>query len=97
VPAGARCHPPAIQLLARKRGEGKRKREALRSLKRHPIRVIYRTLTSSPGKQRNVTIHAPVRIGTPRLTWEQPARPAACYRTRYSIAAPWIRVRETKQ
>jgi transposase len=65
----ARSHPPAKQLIARKRSEGKEKREALRSLKRHLIRVIFRTLTAHPTKERNpITIHARVPLDTPCLT-----------------------------
>jgi transposase len=41
----ARVHPPAKAYLARRLTEGKTSREALRALKRHLIRVIYRTLT----------------------------------------------------
>jgi transposase len=41
-------HPPAIEYIARKTAEGKSKREATRCLKRHLIRVIYRTMMPSP-------------------------------------------------
>lgn len=41
----ARIHPPARAYLARRVAEGKTSREALRALKRHLIRVIYRILT----------------------------------------------------
>jgi transposase len=37
-------HPPAKALVARKRAEGKSWREALRALKRHLARVVFRTL-----------------------------------------------------
>ena len=40
----ARTHPPARAYLARKHAEGKRSKEALRCLKRHLARTIYRTL-----------------------------------------------------
>jgi transposase len=40
----ARMHPPARAYLARKQAEGKSRREALRCLKRHLARVVYRTL-----------------------------------------------------
>jgi transposase len=43
----SRIHPPAREFLARKRGEGKSNREALRCLKRHLIRRIWRLLTDS--------------------------------------------------
>jgi len=39
-----RIHPPAQVFLERKRQEGKGKREALRCLKRHLARVVYKTL-----------------------------------------------------
>jgi transposase len=40
----ARCHEPARVYLARKRGEGKGKKEALRCLKRQLARTVLRTL-----------------------------------------------------
>jgi transposase len=43
----ARVHPPAKAYLARRLTEGKTSREALRALKRHLIRIIYRTLTKT--------------------------------------------------
>jgi transposase len=39
-----RVHPPAIAYLARKEGEGKSRREALRCLKRQLARVVFRAL-----------------------------------------------------
>ena len=39
-----RCHPPARAYLARKEAEGKSRKEALRCLKRHLARSVYRTL-----------------------------------------------------
>lgn len=39
-----RRHPPAQAYLARKQAEGKTRKEALRCLKRHLARVVYRTL-----------------------------------------------------
>jgi transposase len=39
-----RCHPPARAYLARKEAEGKNRKEALRCLKRHLARTVYRTL-----------------------------------------------------
>jgi transposase len=43
-----RCHPPARAYLERKQAEGKTRKEALRCLKRHLARVVYRTLTNTP-------------------------------------------------
>jgi transposase len=40
----ARVHPPARDYLARRRTEGKTRREAIRALKRHIIRVLFRLL-----------------------------------------------------
>ena len=39
-------HPPARAYLARKQAEGKSRKEALRCLKRHLARTVYRTLTN---------------------------------------------------
>ena len=39
-----RMHPPAIDFINRKIAEGKTKKEAIRCLKRHLIRVIYREM-----------------------------------------------------
>jgi transposase len=39
-----RCHPPAVAYLARRQAEGKSRREAIRALKRHLARVVWRTL-----------------------------------------------------
>jgi transposase len=43
----SRVHPPARDFLARKRAEGKSTREALRSLKRHLARRVWRLLNDS--------------------------------------------------
>ena len=40
----ARMHPPAIAYVARKRAEGMSTREALRCLKRHIARTVFRTM-----------------------------------------------------
>jgi hypothetical protein len=40
----ARMHPPAIAYVARRRGEGLSMREALRCLKRHIARRVFRIL-----------------------------------------------------
>jgi transposase len=39
-----RCHPPAQDYVARRLGEGKTKREALRCLKRHLVRTVFNTM-----------------------------------------------------
>jgi transposase len=43
--AQARTHPPAQAYLARKRAEGKTWREAIRALKRHLARIVFRLLS----------------------------------------------------
>jgi len=43
--AQARTHPPARSFVARKRAEGKTWREAIRALKRHLARVVFRLLS----------------------------------------------------
>lgn len=40
-----RMHPPAQDYIARKIAEGKTKREAIRCLKRHLVRSVYKTMT----------------------------------------------------
>ncbi|MDP2181826.1 MAG: transposase [Actinomycetota bacterium] len=40
----ARMHPPAIAYMARKKSEGMSNREALRCLKRHISRVVFKTM-----------------------------------------------------
>jgi transposase len=44
-----RCHQPAKDYIARRISEGKTKREALRCLKRHLVRTIYNTMTTTSG------------------------------------------------
>jgi transposase len=45
----SRYHPPARDYLERKRAEGKRRREAIRCLKRLLIRAVYQSLKTSPA------------------------------------------------
>lgn len=60
-----RHHPPARAYLARKQAEEKNRREALRCLKRHLARTVYRTLT----EPENHTSPPPNRPAlTPALT-----------------------------
>jgi transposase len=44
----AQHHPPAKAFIARKRAEGKTRREAIRALKRHVARAVFRILVSPP-------------------------------------------------
>lgn len=46
-----RMHPPAQDYLARKRAEGKGTREALRCLKRHLARLVWRTLRAAEARR----------------------------------------------
>ena len=48
-----RVHPPAIDYLARKQAEGKSRIEALRCLKRHLARTIWRTMTTNTNAPAN--------------------------------------------
>jgi transposase len=59
----SRVHAPAKDYLARKRAEGKSTREALRCLKRHLIRQVWRLLNES-GIDRSMTT-ADSQRGTP--------------------------------
>ena len=47
-----RIHPPAREYMARRIAEGKTRREAMRALKRHLIRTIYRVLGGSRRSPR---------------------------------------------
>ena len=47
----ARVHPPARAYLARKEAEGKSRREALRCLKRHLARVVFRILKAIAARR----------------------------------------------
>ena len=60
-----RCYPPAREYLARKEGEGHSRKEALRCLKRHLARVVYRTLRAI-DEEKMTSTNAPVVV--PALT-----------------------------
>lgn len=60
-----RWHPPAQAYLARKECEGRSRKEALRCLKRHLARVVYRTLRALPEETMTST-NRPVLV--PALT-----------------------------
>jgi transposase len=60
-----RLHPPARAYLARKEAEGKSRREALRCLKRHLARTVYRTLRESEQQIPTSTIEP---VAAPALT-----------------------------
>lgn len=52
----SRIHAPAKEFLARKRAEGKTNREALRCLKRHLIRRVWRLLNDSERERSMKTV-----------------------------------------
>jgi transposase len=54
-----RVHAPAKTFMAKKMREGKSKREALRCLKRHLVRTIFRTLAGEPMQRSTTTEAAP--------------------------------------
>lgn len=58
-----RVHPPAREFLARKQAEGKSRREALRCLKRHLARRVWRLLVDSEREISKITVDA--QRGTP--------------------------------
>jgi transposase len=60
-----RSHPPARAYLARKEAEGKSRKEALRCLKRHLARTVYRTLATANEEKMTTPNHAAL---TPALT-----------------------------
>jgi len=61
----ARIYPPARAYLERKQAEGKSRREALRCLKRHLARTVYRTLRTMEARKMRSSLE-PVEI--PALT-----------------------------
>jgi transposase len=60
-----RAHPPARTYLARNEAEGKNRKEALRCLKRHLARTVYRALTAA--EQHTITPSTSAVL-TPALT-----------------------------
>ena len=54
-------HAPARAYLARKESAGHTRKEALRCLKRHLARTIYRTLTKLEQEQKTSTTR-PVKV-----------------------------------
>jgi transposase len=59
----ARIHPPARDYLARKQAEGKSRREALRCLKRHLTRVVFRILKAITARRQTTTPTPPIAAG----------------------------------
>ena len=52
-----RCHAQAREFLARKQAEGKTRKEALRCLKRHLARRVWRLLVDSERERATDTVH----------------------------------------
>lgn len=53
----ARMHPSAIAFIERKRAEGMSNREALRCLKRHIGRVLYKTMVRAEKARSTSVVH----------------------------------------
>lgn len=54
----ARMHPPAIAFMEKKRSEGMSNREALRCLKRHISRTVFKTMLRAEKKCTAEVVHA---------------------------------------
>ena len=54
----ARMYPPAIAFIERKRSEGMGNREALRCLKRHIGRTLFKTMLRSERARSTTVVHA---------------------------------------
>jgi transposase len=55
-----RIHPPAMRFLARKQAEGRTRLEALRSLKRHLARTVWKIMTTRQTKNFSPPAASPV-------------------------------------
>lgn len=65
----ARVHAPARAYLARRQADGSTRKEALRALKRHLVRHIYRLLSAPPANHdRSARIELDAAISVPCLT-----------------------------
>ena len=51
-----RCHQPAKDYIARRLAEGKTKREALRCLKRHLVRTVFKTMMNPTATALDVAV-----------------------------------------
>ena len=72
--AQARHHPPAQAFIARKRAEGTTWREALRALKRHLARVVFRLLVDDAAQLlqaawQDQSLTSPTHPGTAGLSF----------------------------
>jgi transposase len=62
-----RVHPPAREFLAKKQAEGKSRIEALRCLKRHLARRVWRLLIDSERERSMNTVHPQRDLPAPRI------------------------------
>jgi transposase len=62
-----RCHAPAREFLAKKQAEGKTRIEALRCLKRHLARRVWRLLLDAERGRSMNTVHTQRDLPTPQL------------------------------
>jgi transposase len=62
-----RCHAPAREFLARKQAEGKSRLEALRCLKRHLARRVWRLLLKSERERSINTVHTQRDLPGPQI------------------------------
>ncbi len=62
-----RCHAPAREFLARKQAEGKSRMEALRCLKRHLARRVWRLLLDAERGRSMNTVHAQRDLPAPQI------------------------------
>jgi transposase len=62
-----RCHPPAREFLAKKQAEGKSRIEALRCLKRHLARRVWRLLIESERGRSMNPVHTQRDLPTPQF------------------------------
>jgi hypothetical protein len=62
-----RCHAPAREFLARKQAEGKTRIEALRCLKRHLARRVWRLLLDAERGRLMDTVHAQRDLPAPQI------------------------------
>lgn len=59
----ARMYPPAIVFMDRKRSEGMSSREALRCLKRHLSRVVFKTMLGAERARAGMVVHVAFEAG----------------------------------
>ena len=65
----ARMHPPAIAFMARKKGDGMSYREALRCLKRHVTRALFRTMLRAERIRTGQLVAVEADLNLPVAVW----------------------------